>query len=395
MPCTNFLTKSNTNRKTVEGKKDKKILTITCHDVYNYGASLQEYALLEFLKQEGHISETINYKPPYLSNHFNLWQVSHPFFERNLITKSIYLVLKLPKRLINRIRKRNFDRFTQKYIPSTKKLYQNNDELRKQLPDAEAYICGSDQIWNSFFENGKDPAFYLDFVPNNKLKISYAASFAIDNLEESIKPFVKEKISRLDQISVRETSGVRILNDLGIKNVTQVLDPVFLLDKAHWANIARPKKELQDYIFIYDFDYNPSIQQFAESVRSSKGYKIISMNELNKYADHNFYLEGPEIFLDLVKNAKIVVANSFHAVAFSIIFQKEIVVFNRKEAINTRMRDLLELFHIKNRLFGKNDVVSLDKLVTIDYSGIQHIIKENIDHSKTYLRKALELLPND
>lgn len=372
-----------------------RVKTITCHDVYNYGASLQEYALLEFLKQEGHTSETINYKPPYLSNHFNLWQVSHPFFGKNIATKAIYLTLKLPKRLINRIRKRNFDRFTEKYIPTTPQRYRNNEELKKQLPEADAYICGSDQIWNSYFENGKDPAFYLDFVPDDKLKISYAASFAIDELEASLKSFVKEKVSRLNQVSVRETSGLKILNDLGIQNAEQVLDPVFLLDKHHWANISKSKKTLQDYIFIYDFDYNPTIQSFAESLRNTKGYKIVSMNELNNYADYNYYLEGPEVFLDLVQNAKLVIANSFHAVAFSIIFQKEMVVFNRKEAINTRMRDLLALFQIKNRLFGKNDKVSMDALEPINYSAIQATIEEHINHSKVFLRNALEQSKNN
>ncbi|UBZ13598.1 polysaccharide pyruvyl transferase family protein [Flagellimonas marinaquae] len=366
-----------------------RIQTITCHDVYNYGASLQEYALLEFLKKEGHTPETINYKPPYLSNHFNLWQVSHPFFSRNILTRLIYLVLKLPKRLYNRKRKSNFDEFTKNYIPSTHTLYKNNEELKNNPPVAEAYICGSDQIWNSFFENGKDPAFYLDFVPSNKLKISYAASFAIDSLEENLKPFVKEKVSRLNHIAVRETSGVKILNDLGIDNVVQVLDPVFLLDKDHWASIAKPKKVHDDYIFIYDFDYNPAIQEFAQKVRKNTGYKIISMNELNTYSDYNYYLEGPEVFLDLVKNAKLVVANSFHAVAFSIIFQKEMVVFNRKEAINTRMRDLLNLFNIHGRLFGKNDIVSWDNLGTINYDEIQGSIHQHIEYSKNYLRKAL------
>jgi len=264
-----------------------KILTITCHDVYNYGASLQEYALLEFLAKEGHISKTINYKPPYLSKQFRLWEVQHPFFEKNLITRFIYRVLKLPKRLINLKRKKNFDNFSKKYIRHTKELYRNNAELKKSLPQGEAYICGSDQIWNSYFENGKDPAFYLDFVPDDKLKISYAASFAIDTLEESLKPFVKEKVSQINHVSVRESSGVKILKELGINNAVQVLDPVFLLDKNHWKNIALSNREHRDYIFVYDFDYNPAIQRLAEDIRKAKGYKIISMNELNKYADHN------------------------------------------------------------------------------------------------------------
>ena len=194
-----------------------KIKTITCHEVYNHGASLQDYALLMHLESLGHDVETIHYNPDYLSNHFKLWKVSNPRYEKNIILKIAYLILKLPGRLKSLKRKNNFDIFSEQYIKATKKSYRTNKELKNDLPNAEAYICGSDQIWNSFFPNGKDPAFYLDFVPDNKLKLSYAASFAIDQLEEDIKGFVKEKVSALDHISVREPSGVDILKDLGLK----------------------------------------------------------------------------------------------------------------------------------------------------------------------------------
>ena len=135
------------------------------------------------------------------------------FLERNFLIKLAYLLYKLPKRLINLKRKQNFDKFSLKHIRSTAKLYNSNDELKLDIPKADVYICGSDQIWNSFFKNGWDPAFYLDFVPQNKLKLSYAASFAIDTLSDDIKDFVKEKVSRLDYVSVRESSGKKILEN--------------------------------------------------------------------------------------------------------------------------------------------------------------------------------------
>src|SRR5690606_30753264 len=150
-------------------------------------------------------------------------------------------------------RKKAFDEFHTRYIPTDPVLYTGNDELKAQLPEADAFICGSDQIWNSFFQNGKDPAFYLNFVPDNKLKISYAASFAIDELADAVKPLVRENVMLLDAVGVRETSGVRILEDLGITGAEQVLDPVFLLDREHWiSEFVKPVPE--NYIFVYDFD---------------------------------------------------------------------------------------------------------------------------------------------
>ena len=360
------------------------IRTITCHEVYNHGASLQEYALLKFLNNSGYQAETLHYKPPYLSNHFKLNGVSNPKFDKPIL-KQLYLLAKLPSRLKDLKRKSNFDKFAQKYIPTDSVLYTNNEELKANLPVADAFICGSDQIWNSFFENGKDPAFYLNFVPEEKKKISYAASFAIDELASDVKALVKDNVSRLDAIGVRETSGVRILNELGIQNAIQVLDPVFLLDKAHWEKFVNPIRE--DYVFVYDFDSNAVIKEVALKLKAEKGYKIYTVNRNITYADQNFWLEGPEKFLSLVYHAKMNITNSFHSTAFSLIFQKQFVVVNRSEKINTRMRDLLSLMELHN-LIGS--VHEFELLGTIDYELTNLRIEYNINASKSFLLSSLK-----
>jgi hypothetical protein len=363
----------------------KKILTITCHNVYNHGASLQEYALLQFLLDKGYDAEAIHYKPTYLSRHFNLWAIDNPKYKVPLI-KQLYLLAKLPQRLIDLKRKKAFDQFHAQYIPTGKVIYTSNAELTMNLPEADAFICGSDQIWNSFFENGKDPAFYLDFVPIEKLKISYAASFAIDEIEEFLKPFVNEKISRLDSISVRETSGVRIVKELGIENAVQVLDPVFLLEKEHWNQFVTTINE--DFVFVYDFDSNPTIKQIALQLKKEKGWKIYTVNSNIDYADTNFYLEGPEKFLSLVSQSKFNLSNSFHSTAFSILFKKQFVVVNRMEKINTRMRDLLDLFNLNKYLII--NIKEFNALSIIDYKTIDEFITFHMQRSKEFLINAFK-----
>ncbi|NNC50656.1 MAG: polysaccharide pyruvyl transferase family protein [Flaviramulus sp.] len=367
-----------------------KIKTITCHEVYNHGASLQEYALLTFLENQGHETETIHYKPHYLSEHFNFRRISNPKYEKNIILKSIYLILKFPFRFKMLKRKRSFDAFSDKYIKATEKLYKTNDDLKLDLPEADAYICGSDQIWNSLFLNGKDPAFYLDFVPDNKLKISYAASFAIDKLEDNIKSFVKQKVSRLNHVSVRESSGKTILSDLGINDVTHVLDPVFLLEKSKWEKLCLASIVKEDYIFVYDFDSNPLIESFVMKQKEKYGYnKVVSVNSNVKYADYNFYLDGPSTFLTLLSNAKFVVTNSFHAVAFSCIFKKQFTVFNRSEKINTRMRDFVSLLKIEKVLMlNKNDIENYNYF--LDYDAFDKRLAILAQKSKDYLTIALK-----
>lgn len=361
-----------------------QIRTITCHEVYNHGASLQEYALLKFLNSNHYQAKVLHYKPPYLSTHFNLWGVSNPKFDRPLV-REIYRLIKLPGRIRNLKRKKAFDNFHKKYIPTDPKLYRNNEELKACLPIADAFICGSDQIWNSFFENGKDPAFYLNFVPEGKRKIAYAASFAIDELAEDIKPFVKANVSRLDAIGVREESGTRILADLGIQRSVKVLDPVFLLEKEHWKEFTFPIQE--EYVFVYDFDSNPLIKELALELRDRHNWKIFTVNQNIDYADKNFFLEGPERFLSLVSQSRINLTNSFHSVAFSLIFEKDLRVFNRFEKINTRMRDILQLFELDNYLIS--DKESYRRLNPINFQNVRKIRISESQKSKEFLLKNL------
>jgi len=365
--------------------KQKKIATITCHNVYNHGASLQEYALLQYLSNLGYETETINYTPDYLSGHFNLLSVDNPRFKKNIFLKLFYILLKLPIKLFDFPRKKKFDAFSNEYIKTSTKQYKHYRELKKNPPEADIYICGSDQIWNSYFQNGKDPAFYLDFVPPEKLKISYAPSFAIEEIEDSLKDFVKEKVEKIDAVSVRESSGQRILSDLGISNVKQVLDPVFLLNEEEWKKIASNVRE-KKYVLVYDFDNNLNIKKIAEELKIKNGLQIIALNKNVSYADKKYFHIGPNEFLGLLLNADFVLANSFHALAFSLIFKKNFVVFNRNDKINTRMRDLLKLLHLEERMF---DHKNFDYKKEIDYRKITNLLEEQIKKSKGFLKDSL------
>ena len=365
-----------------------KIKTITCHDVYNSGASLQAYALMKYLQELGHDVEIINYKPVYLDNHHKLLVVNNPRYKQNIILKSIYIMLKLPGRIFNLKNKKKFDDFKKNYLKITNKKYVSNEDLKKNLPLADAYIAGSDQIWNTVFKNGKDPAFYLDFVPNNKIKISYAASFATESIDEICKENIKKMINKLNSIAVREISGLNILYSMGIKNGVQVVDPVFLLDKEHWNSLVLNKKFKEKYIFVYDFDGSEIIEKLAKKISQEKNIKIYTVFR-SPYTDKYIKNIGPKEFITYIKNAEYIISNSFHATAFAIIFKKEFFVINRKEKINTRMRDLLILLKIKNRLIDK-EISEINLNNKINYREIQKNLEKACKRSKEYLKKALE-----
>ena len=369
-----------------------KISTITCHDVYNYGASLQAYALQHYLESQGHQYSIINYKPPYLSNHYRLDLVANSKFDRPFV-KQIYLLAKLPGRIRGLRRKRRFDRFTQKFLHLTEKRYTSSEEIESDLPASDLYIAGSDQIWNTFFKNGRDRAFYLDFAKNNgSRRISYAASFATDKIHNGAEEKVKSWLANFDSISVRESSALDLLAQLGFNDAELVCDPVFLLSKEQWLKLAEESEYnagWKDYIFLYDCEQSDKLRSVAERLREISDRKIVAVSETSgKYANKNLDLGGPLEFLSLIVNAGYVVANSFHALAFAIIFQKPFFIVNRKEGINTRMRDFLTYLSLNRRLIDSPEQVTL---APIEFGYVNAKVESMIEKSKNFLSKQIEL----
>ncbi len=325
-----------------------RIKTITCHDVYNVGASLQAYALQKYLEDQGNDVEIIDYKPDYLSHHYDLSYIPNPKFRKPFLSQ-MYLIAKFPGRwkAMHSMKKQYFDEFTKQYLKVTTTRYSDNEVLKNNLPEADVYVAGSDQIWNPVFQNGHDPAFFLQFVPDKKKKISYAASFAVDSLNAADQKRMKSWLKTFDAISVREQSGVKLLEEMNLEG-KQLCDPVFLLDKEEWKEVSHTSN-LDQYILVYDFDNNPNLKDIAKYLSEKYHSKIVSMVK-SDYADIVNEDVGPREFLGLIQNAKIVISNSFHATAFSLLFHKDFYVMNRNENINTRMRDLLLEVGLPDRL---------------------------------------------
>lgn len=365
-----------------------KICTITCHEVYNYGASLQAYALQTFCQNHNCEYEIIDYKPDYLSGHYNLWAISNDKFDKPII-RYAYLLAKLPGRLVRRVRKYKFDSFTANYLCITKDRYSSCKEIEMNCPHADMYIAGSDQIWNTIFPNGHDSSFYLNFVHNGARRISYAASFATDKIYNEADEFVSKQLKNFDAISVRELGALSLLNKLGISTATLVVDPVFLLDSQEWQKLIRKKPKNKKYIFLYDCEKSKQLKLVAKALQRATGLPIYNVSEFSgKYANRDYSLSGPLEFLQLLSDAEFVVANSFHALAFSLIFKKQFYIINRTEKINSRMADLLEYLGIKDRLIAE---ANISNVATIDYNAVSLKLHNLVSSSKQYLLEQIRL----
>lgn len=357
-----------------------RIKTITCHDVYNVGASLQAYALATYLIQQGNQVEIINYEPKYLQ-HYRLSGISNPAYDKPIL-REVYQILKFPERLLARFRKRKkvFDSFTKNFLPITACKYESNEELKKCDLDAELFLAGSDQIWNPLFQNGKDPAFFLDFVPQNAKKASYAASFAVETISENDSVRMKNWLKDFDAISVRETSGLNLLDKMGLSG-RLVCDPVFLLNTGFWKNEMHTFGE-ENYLFVYDFDTSEQMSFFADVISKRKDIEIVSMFPMRKTAKVCSDI-GPLDFLGAIYGADVVLSNSFHATAFALIFHKEFFVVNRQEQINARMHDLLKYVGLEDRILHAE--CEIDQVKRIDWKNVDSRLASLIHQSKEYL----------
>jgi len=363
-----------------------RIRTITCHYVYNHGALLQAWALVSYLHKLGHDAKIIDYRP----TRFYKLEVNNPKYDY-IPVRWLYLVAKFPKWLISLKRKRAFDLFYKKYMDvlTTSNTYTSQLELENNPPDADLYIAGSDQIWNTELRNGKDSSFYLSFGSKRAKRISYAASYATKTIASEWKEFVRKHLSNFDSISVRENSGLNITKSLGY-NAYKVVDPVLLISRDEWTKrFGLHLGEGESYVLIYDCENSEEIKIVAKRYAKLFKTKIYSIGSQRlDYADKNYVYNGPQDFIALIKNAQCVFSNSFHGSVFSMIFNSDFFVINRADGLNTRMTELLSDYNLPSRLIDSS--VSDSTLSEhIDFIPVNELLEIHISSSKKWLKNYL------
>lgn len=360
---------------------------LTFHFVENYGAVLQAYALEKTLTQLGHEVQIIDYRPQYLSNQYKL--IDNSIFH-NLRIKDGKLFLKLLLANIItlpwRIRKKfYFHKFIQHSLILSKETVFSYEDFSKFQEKYDAIVLGSDQIWNIDITGGKlDKAFFGEFAEKKLKKISYAASVGKDKIDESYKNELIKHLKCLDEISVREASLKKVL-EKKYNNITIVCDPVFLLEKKDWDGYIIPQKNVKSYVLIYTLEDNNLIEEYAKKVANfyKIGIKRITLFKQIKHSQGKEYCGiDPLEFLNLIYYSEVIVTNSFHATAFSIIFEKNFYVVSHSTR-GSRTTDLLKKYHLSNRIIRNNK----QAISSINYEQLK--IKEDIAKER---KKSLDFL---
>lgn len=358
----------------------------------NYGGLLQAYALARVLNGMGHSAEQICYDAKsYVDLRGNAKKTRSGLRRRLSILSQAILQMRIKKGLKSREQK--FAKFRER-ISHSEQVY-SNESIVATNEIYDAFVAGSDQIWNP---KDYDPVFFLSFANSEKIKMSYAASISQGQLDENQQKLFKEHLKDFDAVSLRENDA-HLIQNLSPVDVEWVLDPTFILSKEEWDEVAAPRMIDEKYVLCYILGKDENIRNVAKEFAKKKNLKLVTMPHLNglfEKSDSGFgdkqVFASPEEFISLIKNAEYVITDSFHATAFSTIYEKEFFVFHRSgfKGMASRIESILSIIGAKDHFCDDADKATVEYVSSI----------EPIDFNKTtefaeFKKKSLSFLQNN
>lgn len=363
-----------------------KITVITLHRVRNYGSSLQTLATQSFFEKMGFQVEIIDYYPERYTSVGLMKRLKNKSekLKHNVIlltgTRVIMSFSYLKKKI-------TFDQFLKQYIKMSEQTYRTEGELKRYPLESDAYCTGSDQVWNSHWNEGIDKPLYLSFVPSSKYKFSYASSIGNEILGEEEANAVRGLLSDYAHITVRENKGVDVLNSIGVKAI-QMLDPTLLFPMSFWVRYVTGRYARKKYIVTYNLHHDKRVDVLAQKLAKEYGLSVYNIS----YNIHDIVRKGKliwcptvENYLDLIKNAQYVVTDSFHATVFSIIFHTKFFSIYPEEA-SSRIRSILSLTGLSERAADYVPEVGI-VAADVDFEEADRILKQERRRAAAYIEQ--------
>lgn len=351
-----------------------KVYGITFDHTTNYGSCLQAYALQKAIERISINGDSCSYS---LIPIKTFKDYPHKSVLKSLLVK--------PWLSYHRTKFTSFEKKFMKYVSCSTMA-----DLPLLNEQSDAFVCGSDVIWNPDF-NMRLGAFFLDFV--SKYKFSYAASFGKAELNQEELAFTREKIASFDSVSVREKTSLAIAQKCSDKIIRIVADPVLLLNADEWGYVMEPLPTNNKFIFVYTTHLNKTFKSFITKLKKQTGLQVVLSTCGPKQAlkQRMLSVQSPGQWLALLKQAEYVVTNSFHATVFSSMFHKKfytVVSGDKTKGINMRMNDFLNTIGLDNRIYSSVPAV-LD-ISEINYTMADERIALLRKQSFAYLQENLE-----
>lgn len=355
---------------------NNKVGIITFIEGTNFGACLQAHATQIVLEKIGCEALLIYYG--FIDDYKYF-----PFGKGNIktfIANLMYYRLRKSQHLA-------FNEFRKKMKIYPQKLYSIRD-FKNIVEYFDVFFIGSDQVWNSYLPIDLRITL-LEFVSSSdRMKVSYASSFGENDVPENLTLRYREALSEFKQLSVREKVGQNFLREkLGL-NCELHIDPSMLLSARDWEPFLEPIEVQNEFLLLYDMQHDKNILNFAKEIANKENliiYALSRVNILDKQV-RMLYNVSPGKFLTLIKEAKVVVTDSFHGTVFSIIFHKQFFSYVNElngKVKSKRIINLLETFNIEDRIINK---YQHKKISLINYYSIESLLEFQRERSFEYLK---------
>lgn len=331
-----------------------RINLLTIHWGNSYGGVMQTYATIKLLKEMGHKVTLIN--------------LCHPKRKNELLKKHDTLISWFFEDI-------QFFLFRLFYFGhKTRRMYTIKDGL---IPPCDYTIVGSDQVWNNDITGPIQMSYFLDFVKHGTL-LSFASSFGKSEWDcnEYITNKIKICLDNFKAVSVREESGVEICKKTFNREASLVLDPTMIYGK--YNQLVKNNKPYHE-IFPFLLGRNKNTDIICARISKELGLPLHSTRGWL-----SFIPAGPKKWLDYMKNSDFIITDSFHGLAFGLIFQKKFIVLCANEKKFTRLHSLLKLLKLEDRYIKSYDDL-LNRLSVlhsnIDYKAVEDVL--NAERSKS------------
>ncbi len=379
----------------------EKVGIITYHFAVNVGAALQCVALFKEIESLGFQPYVIDYRPGYHAARYKAWRPSFFLaikqyqFKRRTGSSSKKAFLSSIRKFLkttmenrhygmNKRKQTVFEEFLRQHVKMSGS-YKRYLQLVKNPPKYEAYVTGSDQVWNKSLTDGLfDPAYFLRFGQPEVKRVAYAVSMGETDVSE-LPEECRNDIRSMRGVFLRESVDSEKLHDLMGLDVQCVRDPTFFLTKELWAEFETQIQLPESFCFIYTVLRSNAVKELVSEFAEQSEIQIID-GSTHRYLQPprgNYRYDadcGPEAFLNYINRAEMVITNSFHGTALSIIYHKNfVVVLNEKR--NERIVELLSALGLQDRMKRTWCVEDIKQLRSIDYNHIDQMIqsKRSID----------------
>lgn len=366
-----------------------KVSLITLQSVRNYGSVLQAFATQSLFEQFGFKVEIIDYykKESLSANIVQEWvtRTGRPLFLMKLI-------------LTPTIRKweRVFGTFIMNNLNLTPHRYVDSIDFQRYPISSDAYCVGSDQVWNSGWNNGFLGPLFLDFAPADAYKFAFSSSFGKQKLNDAEKPQIQKSLQEFNRISVRESQAVTILEDIGIYGASHILDPTLAVNSTFWKQQMSERMIDRPYLLIYQLNSNKDFDEYAVKLAKKMDLKLVRIcTRYDQALKPGKSVIIPEVgeYVSLFYYADFILTDSFHGTGFSINFNKKFCSIY-PEQFSSRISSILELVGLSNRHLKSFDDFE-QPFEKVDYEYTNGVLQSERVKITTFLNSVKSDLQNN